>query len=225
MQAAHTVSHPFSTTTVERRAATLWVKRALDITSATLLLVLLIPLMITVALLVRLSSPGPILFRQERVGRDGKRFWFYKFRTMYSGADESPHRTYYQQLVKGTAQPMSGVFKLEDDPRITRIGRILRRYSLDEFPQLLNVLRGDMSLVGPRPPIPYEADLYGSREFYRLSVKPGLTGLWQVSGRCTLNFQEMIELDLTYVNEWSLLSDLAILLRTPWAVISGTGAS
>jgi len=206
------------------RELALLTKRAFDILTAAVLLVVLVPVLLVICLLVRLSSPGPVLFRQQRVGRDGRRFSFYKFRSMYYGSDESAHRAYYQQLVDGSARPVGRSFKLEDDPRVTPIGRVLRRYSLDEFPQLFNVLRGDMSLVGPRPPIPYEVDMYGSRELQRLAVRPGITGLWQVSGRSNLDFQAMIDLDLTYISEWSLTRDLQILLRTPWAVLSAHGA-
>jgi len=206
------------------RELALLTKRAFDILTAAVLLVVLVPVLLVICLLVRFSSPGPVLFRQQRVGRNGRRFSFYKFRSMYYGSDESAHRAYYQQLVDGSARPVGRSFKLEDDPRVTPIGRVLRRYSLDEFPQLFNVLRGDMSLVGPRPPIPYEVDMYGSRELQRLAVRPGITGLWQVSGRSNLDFQAMIDLDLTYISEWSLTRDLQILLRTPWAVLSAHGA-
>ncbi len=199
-------------------------KRSLDVSISTIVLLVLLPVLLVVSLLVRLSSPGPVLFRQQRVGREGKRFSFYKFRTMYYGSDDSAHRAYYQQLVEGAARPVGRSFKLEDDPRVTPIGRFLRRYSIDEFPQLFNVLRGDMSLVGPRPPIPFEVELYGTRELQRLTVRPGITGLWQVSGRSNLDFQTMIELDLAYIAGWSLLNDIRILLRTPWAVISARGA-
>ena len=199
-------------------------KRSLDILVAATLLIALLPLLLAVALMVRFSSPGPVLFRQRRVGRDGHLFWFYKFRTMLNGNDPAAHRDYYAQLVRGEARPAEGSFKLAQDPRITPLGRFLRRNSIDEFPQLLNVLKGDMSLVGPRPPIPYEVEFYGPREQTRLSVTPGLTGLWQVSGRCTLNFQEMVELDLRYISNRSLALDLIILLKTPWAVLTGRGA-
>jgi lipopolysaccharide/colanic/teichoic acid biosynthesis glycosyltransferase len=206
------------------RNLSLLTKRILDVVGAALLLTLLLPLLAAIAIAVRLSSPGPILFSQYRVGYQGKLFRFYKFRSMYAGADESVHKQYYQQLVAGQALPIGSLFKLENDPRITPVGRFIRRYSIDELPQLFNVLRGDMSLVGPRPPIPYEVELYSARELRRLTVKPGLTGLWQVSGRGALTFEEMIELDLAYITRRSLAFDLAILIRTPWAVILGTGA-
>lgn len=199
-------------------------KRALDITIAVTLLIVLFPLLGVIAILVRFSSPGPILFRQQRVGRDGRLFCFYKFRTMFDGNDASEHRSYYSQLVRGQAPARNGAYKLTYDQRVTPLGRRLRRLSLDELPQLFNVLKGDMSLVGPRPPIPYEVDAYGPRELARLSVTPGMTGLWQVSGRSTLTFREMVELDLRYIARWSLLLDLVILLRTPWAVLSRKGA-
>jgi lipopolysaccharide/colanic/teichoic acid biosynthesis glycosyltransferase len=151
-------------------------------------------------------------------------FWFYKFRTMFQNNDSARHREYYALLVRGHAPSTAGAYKMAHDPRVTSLGRVLRRSSLDEIPQLLNVLKGDMSLVGPRPPIPYEVEMYGPREMARLSVTPGLTGLWQVSGRSTLNFQQMVELDLAYITHWSLLLDLLILLKTPWAVVTGRGA-
>jgi len=200
------------------------VKRVLDVAVAALLLLVLLPVLATVAVLVACTSPGPVLFRQQRVGRDGRLFWFYKFRTMFDGNDPAAHRAYYVELVTANTAAAQGAYKLVADPRVTSVGRVLRRFSFDELPQLLNVVKGDMSLVGPRPPIPYEVELYGPRERARLSVTPGLTGLWQVSGRSTLSFKEMIELDLAYINNWSLGLDLLILLRTPWAILSGRGA-
>jgi lipopolysaccharide/colanic/teichoic acid biosynthesis glycosyltransferase len=199
-------------------------KRAFDILGAATLLVLLLPILLSIALLIRLTSPGPVLFRQQRVGRGGRLFCFYKFRTMYQNTDPTPHREYYARLVRGDALASVGSFKLTRDPRVTSFGRLLRRSSLDEIPQLLHVLKGDMSLVGPRPPIPYEVELYSPREMARLRVTPGLTGLWQVSGRSTLNFQQMVELDLAYIKNWSLQLDLKILLKTPWAILTGKGA-
>jgi lipopolysaccharide/colanic/teichoic acid biosynthesis glycosyltransferase len=199
-------------------------KRTLDVLIAGGMLVLLLPLLLVVGLMVLWSSPGPALFRQQRVGRDGRLFWFYKFRTMLDYTDPSEHRAYYQQLVRGEAERIQGAYKLAHDRRVTPLGRVLRRYSLDELPQLINVLKGDMSLVGPRPPIPYEVELYGPRELLRLSVTPGLTGMWQVSGRSALSFQEMIDLDLAYINAWSFWLDLIILVRTPWSVLTGRGA-
>lgn len=200
-------------------------KRALDVAAAILLLVGAAPAFVGVAILVRLTSPGPILFRQERVGRGGRVFVMYKFRTMCVGADTHIHQAYYTGLMNGSAQPCNGVFKLAKDPRLTSVGGFLRRFSLDELPQLINVLRGDMSLVGPRPAIPYEVEQYGPRERLRLEVTPGLTGLWQVSGRNLLDFHQMINLDLAYIERWSLWLDLWIILRTPLVVMAAHGAS
>jgi lipopolysaccharide/colanic/teichoic acid biosynthesis glycosyltransferase len=199
-------------------------KRVLDLLLATLILLLVLPTFLLIGLLVFVSSPGPILFRQQRVGLNGTSFTLLKFRTMYHGASAEVHQTYYRALMQGTAQATGNTFKLRNDSRITPVGRVLRRLSLDELPQLLNVLRGEMSLVGPRPPLPYEVAEYGPRELGRLSVPPGLTGLWQVSGRAILNFHQMIALDLAYVEHWSLWLDLEILLRTPLVVLTGRGA-
>jgi lipopolysaccharide/colanic/teichoic acid biosynthesis glycosyltransferase len=200
------------------------VKRLLDVAVSTTLLILLAPFFGLIAGLVLRTSPGPVLFVQERVGREGKLFRMYKFRTMFRDAASAVHRTYYEALVSGAVEPVQGKFKLVNDPRITSTGRFLRKYSLDELPQLFNVLRGDMSLVGPRPPIPYEVELYTSREWARLAVLPGLTGLWQVSGRSLLGFDAMVQLDLLYIQRWSLWFDFLILLRTPLAVLTGRGA-
>ena len=207
-----------------RRAVQLVAKRGIDVAGATVLLLILLPLLLTIGVLVRVSSPGPILFRQRRVGKDGREFCMYKFRTMLPNSDASIHQAYYRALINGEAEPISGTFKLRHDPRVTPIGRILRRSSLDELPQLFNILKGDMSLVGPRPPIPYEVELYGPRERSRLSVTPGVTGLWQVSGRNALNFHQMIDLDLSYIERWSVWLDLVILFRTCVVVITGRGA-
>lgn len=199
-------------------------KRILDVLAASVLLVTLAPILVAVAVAVWLSSPGPVIFRQQRIGAGGRPFTVYKFRSMRQDGDPAVHQTYYSALVRGDAPAQDGYFKLIADPRITRVGRVLRRFSLDEMPQLLNVLEGNMSLVGPRPPLAYEVALYGDREYRRLSVVPGLTGLWQVSGRAKLTFHQMIDLDLAYVDRWSLWLDLRILARTPAAVLAGRGA-
>jgi len=202
------------------------VKRAFDIVVATLALVLLLPLWVLMAVLIKLDSKGPVLYRQERVGMDGRIFLFLKFRTMRTGADDRIHREFQRQYIEGRPETNLGdslrpVYKLHDDPRVTRTGRWLRRTSLDELPQLLNVLRGDMSLVGPRPPIPYEVEAYALWHRKRLDMKPGMTGLWQVSGRNRLSFDEMVKLDLFYIENWSLWLDLKIMLRTLPVLLRG----
>ena len=203
-------------------------KRALDLILAVVLLIALLPLMLLCALAVRLESPGPILFRQQRVGLAGRPFTLLKYRSMYADCDPTLHREYATAFVRGTAsRQVNGhtmVYKLTDDPRVTRVGRWLRRTSLDELPQLLNVLQGSMSLVGPRPPIPYELEHYQPMHWQRLSVRPGLTGIWQVYGRSVSTFDEMVEMDLQYIREQSLLLDLKLLARTVPIVIEGRGA-
>ena len=194
-------------------------KRAIDFTIALVLLILFIPLILVLAMLIKFTSKGPVFFTQERVGRGGKSFTFVKFRSMRHKADDSIHREYMKQLIQGDAESHSDneeepLFKLKHDPRITEIGHFLRKTSLDEIPQLFNVLAGSMSLVGPRPPIPYEVNAYKSWHMQRLGVKPGITGLWQVSGRSTTTFDQMVELDIEYIKRSSLLLDLKILFQT-----------
>jgi lipopolysaccharide/colanic/teichoic acid biosynthesis glycosyltransferase len=200
-------------------------KRLIDIVLATTGLVLGFPVLMLIAVAVRRDSPGSVLFKQDRVGADGRCFTMFKFRSMVDGNDHSDHELYVTRYIRGQAERIGGMFKLVDDPRVTRVGRWLRRTSLDELPQLWNVLRGEMSLVGPRPSLPSEVALYDDRARQRLRVRPGLTGLWQVSGRCTLSFDEMIALDVRYWQRWSLLLDLAILLRTPRIVLCGRGTA
>lgn len=201
-------------------------KRAMDIAGAVLGLIVLAPVMLAVALAVAADSPGPILYRQTRLGRGAKPFTFYKFRSMYRDADERIHREYVTRLISGdgqasTQKPWS---KLEGDARITRIGRFLRKTCLDELPQLFNVLKGDLSLVGPRPPLPYEAAAYESWHLRRvLEAKPGITGLWQVSGGNVATFDDMVRMDLRYVRRWSLLLDLEILFKTVALVLRKRG--
>jgi lipopolysaccharide/colanic/teichoic acid biosynthesis glycosyltransferase len=191
-------------------------KRLLDVVAAVLLLLFLAPLLALCALAIRLESPGPVLFRQQRVGEGGRLFTMLKLRSMYASADVKAHRDYVASFIHGRAQPAAqeGLFKLVADPRVTRVGRWLRRTSLDELPQLWNVLRGEMSLVGPRPPIAYELEHYQPAHFGRLRAKPGITGLWQVSGRNRTTFEQMVALDLEYIQTRSLGMDLWILLRT-----------
>src|SRR5215212_5648151 len=203
-------------------------KRTFDIATSALAIVLLFPFWLLLALLIKLDSKGPVFYTQERVGMDGRLFLLYKFRTMVAGADSELHREYQRAFIAGRAEANLGnenkpTYKLLADPRITRIGKLLRRTSLDEVPQLLNVLSGDMSLVGPRPPIPYEVEAYELWHRKRLDMKPGLTGLWQVSGRNRLPFEEMVRLDLFYIENWSLLLDLKIILRTGFVMIGGQG--
>ena len=220
----------FEVPPAEKRISTPYrfAKRSLDVLVAGMLLILLVPVLATCALLVKRGSPGPILFRQQRVGWGGEVFTFLKFRSMYADADPSLHRAYVTALIKGQAELHEhrdgSMYKLVHDPRITPIGHFLRRTSLDELPQLWNVLRGEMSLVGPRPPIPYEVEEYGPIELARLTVKPGLTGLWQVSGRSRTTFAEMVALDLTYIREQSFLMDMRILLRTVPTILGRSGA-
>ncbi|PYS70899.1 MAG: hypothetical protein DMF69_12070 [Acidobacteria bacterium] len=203
-------------------------KRTSDIVVSALAVVLLFPLWLLIALLIKLDSKGPVFYSQERVGMDGRLFLVFKFRTMKAGADSEVHREYQRAFIAGRAEASLSddgkpTYKLLGDARITRIGKLLRRTSLDEVPQLLNVLMGDMSIVGPRPPIPYEVEAYELWHRKRLDMKPGLTGLWQVSGRNRLPFEEMVRLDLFYIENWSLLLDLKIILRTGFVMIGREG--
>jgi len=207
-------------------------KRAIDLVGSGVALILLSPLFGVLALLIKITSRGPVLFRQKRVGQCGRVFTFLKFRTMHAGTDASIHKDYIARFIAGDNDSLLGdaenqdpVYKLRDDPRVTPVGRFLRKSSLDELPQLWNVLRGEMSLVGPRPPIPYEVERYAPWHLRRvLEVKPGITGLWQVSGRSKTKFNDMVRLDLQYARVWSLWLDLKILFQTPGAVFSGDGA-
>jgi exopolysaccharide biosynthesis polyprenyl glycosylphosphotransferase len=198
--------------------ATRIMKRGFDLMGGIGLVVALSPVLLTVAALVRCTSPGPALFRQTRVSTNGRHFTVYKFRSMVTGAEERLARL--AQYSEGNGV----LFKMRADPRVTRVGAVLRKYSLDELPQLLNVLRGNMSLVGPRPPLPQEVAGYTRDAVRRLRVKPGMTGLWQVSGRSDLTWEESLRLDLRYVDNWSLALDLSILWRTVRAVAQGSGA-
>jgi exopolysaccharide biosynthesis polyprenyl glycosylphosphotransferase len=195
-----------------------WGKRLLDFVVSVAALVIVLPFVPFIALAIRFDSPGPLLYRSVRLGRNGRPFVFYKFRSMVVGAHESARYVRHLNEIEGP------VFKSARDPRVTRVGRFLRRTSIDELPQLWNVLRGDMTLVGPRPPIPEEAEAYEPWQRLRLEVKPGLTCLWQVSGRSKLGFAEWMRLDIQYIQTMSLRSDLKILLRTIPAVLSREGA-
>jgi exopolysaccharide biosynthesis polyprenyl glycosylphosphotransferase len=205
-------------------------KRAFDILISAVLLVLLSPVWIVISILIKLDSRGSVLFKQERVGMDGRKFLCYKFRTMKTDADEELHREAYRKNIEGSREANAGdeekpVFgKVKNDPRVTHFGRFLWRTSLDELPQFLNVLIGDMSIVGARPPIPYEVKDYNLKHRKRLDMKPGITGLWQVSGRNRLTFEEMVQIDLYYIENWSLWLDLKIILLTLPAILRGDGA-
>jgi lipopolysaccharide/colanic/teichoic acid biosynthesis glycosyltransferase len=215
---------------IESRRIPLLVKRCLDIVGSVIALLILAPLMILIAAAVKLTSPGPALFRQARLGQSGKTFTFLKFRSMYAKADPAIHEAYVKSFISNrTDSPAhdedSQVFKILADPRITRVGRFLRRTSLDEIPQFFNVLVGHMALVGPRPPLPYEFANYQIWHRRRLlAVKPGITGFWQIEGRSRVKFDEMVRMDIAYARTWSLWMDIKILLRTPRAVLSGNGA-
>jgi lipopolysaccharide/colanic/teichoic acid biosynthesis glycosyltransferase len=217
-------------------------KRLLDILIAGAMLILLSPLILLIALLIKFDSPGPVIFKQERVGSKGKEsdqgtppdfetFTFFKFRTMRKDASSDPHRAYLQAFIQNDHKHMTEfqgndaqTRKLTNDARVTRLGRFLRKSSMDELPQLWNVLRGDMSIVGPRPPIPYEVEMYEPWHRKRLVAKPGLTGLWQVTARSSADFDEMVRMDIWYIEHQSLWLDLRILLKTPLSVLSMEGA-
>jgi lipopolysaccharide/colanic/teichoic acid biosynthesis glycosyltransferase len=202
-------------------------KRWLDIAAGCACLVLLSPLLAVAALAVRVTSPGPALFRQVRLGADRRPFVLYKFRTMYDGSPDGAHREYIRRLLtedRPAADQSCGLYKLGDDPRITPLGRLLRRTSIDELPQLLNVIRGDMSLVGPRPALPWEAELIDAAYARRFAVPPGITGLWQISGRSTLTMRQALDLDVEYVATRDFLLDVKILARTIPVVVSTRGA-
>jgi lipopolysaccharide/colanic/teichoic acid biosynthesis glycosyltransferase len=229
---------------VENRRMYYAMKRVVDITVSLLALVLIAPLLLAIAVAIKLDSRGPVIFAQERIGAKRVRlngidhwqitpFTFYKFRTMRPDSDSKIHRQYIEAYIAGDEKKLNQIrqqsgqketYKLTKDPRVTRLGKFLRKTSLDELPQLWLVLTGEMSLVGPRPPLPYEVKRYQSHQLGRLAAHPGITGLWQVSGRATTSFSEMIELDLEYIENQSVRSDLKILLLTPLAAISQKGA-
>lgn len=203
-------------------------KRVMDLVGSIVGLILFLPFFLVIPILIKLTSQGPVLFRQERVGQYGRKFTFLKFRSMYLNCDDRIHRDYIRQLMEGKSYEKGSsdkVFKITNDPRITPVGRFLRKSSLDELPQFINVLLGDMSLVGPRPPIPYEFRSYDAWHRNRMMKrKPGITGLWQVKGRSLTTFDGMVRMDLKYIREWSLWLDIKILLQTPMAVLKCKGA-
>ncbi len=213
-------------------SASAFLKRAVDLAGATALIVLLSPLMAVTALAIAMTSRGPVIFRQVRLGRRGAPFVFYKFRSMITNADDHIHREYVQNLINGRHQEFNQgdvedpLYKLKADPRVTRVGALIRVTSIDELPQLFNVLIGDMSLVGPRPPLLYEAEKYQSWHLRRvLEIRPGITGLWQVEGRSKTSFDDMVRLDLRYIRNCSMLLDIKILLKTVAVVLRRDGAT
>ena len=218
--AAEQFNAPLADTQIPCKPVTYaFAKRAFDLVLATTMLVISSPIMLAAAIAVRLDSRGPIIFRQTRVGRGGRQFTCYKFRSMCADAEHKKHTLQHLNEMDGP------VFKIKQDPRITTVGAFIRKYSIDELPQLINVIRGDMSIVGPRPPVPAEVEKYGERELGRLAVQPGLTCLWALEGRNQLNFRRWMELDLQYIDTWSPGLDWKILLKTIPVVLMGRGAS
>jgi exopolysaccharide biosynthesis polyprenyl glycosylphosphotransferase len=204
---------------VRHRPVQLAIKRLLDLVASAVAVIILMPLMVVVAIAIRLTSRGPVLYKQERVGLYGRPFHMLKFRSMVVNADE------LKAKLLALNEQSGPVFKLQRDPRVTAVGRFIRKYSIDELPQLINVLRGEMALVGPRPPIPSEVERYEAWQRRRLSVRPGLTCLWQVSGRNRISFEDWMYLDMQYIDHWSLSQDLRLILKTVPVVLTGRGAS
>ena len=202
-------------------------KRILDIVFTLLILLPLCIVMLIVAIIIRLGSKGPIFFRQKRVGLNGTEFIMFKFRSMYVDSDDSTHREAIKQFMKGAHLngdvDAHNLYKLVDDPRVTRIGRFIRKTSIDELPQFINVLRGEMTLVGPRPPVPYEVEVYSLRDKQRLCGKPGLTGTWQIYGRSRVTFNEMVEMDIAYLQQQSIWQDLKLIALTIPVMLQGRG--
>jgi len=215
---------------ITQHKASLGLKRLIDILGSSLGLILCLPIFVVIGIAIKLTSKGPVFFRQVRLGQYGKKFTFLKFRSMHVNSDHRIHEEYVKRFILGyspteqTTANQQKLYKLTADPRITRVGRFLRSTSLDELPQLLNVMWGHMSLVGPRPPVIYEFERYHLWHQQRLLVEPGITGLWQVNGRSRVPFEEMVRLDIRYARSWSLWLDIKILLQTPRAVLSGNGA-
>jgi len=230
MDAMPTVAVTDEQTEPGGRSATLLVYRSLDLLIAGIGFIACLPLLALICVAIRLESDGPAIFRQQRLGRDKQPFTVHKFRTMILEADPTVHREYVEQLIAGketTHADDSGrdLYKLAADDRVTRVGRLLRRTSLDELPQMFDVVRGNMSLVGPRPVIPYEAELYPPSYDRRFAVKPGMTGVWQVNGRSERTYREMVELDIAWAEGHSVLLYLSVLVRTPWALLARRGAA
>ncbi|MBI1911407.1 MAG: sugar transferase [Deltaproteobacteria bacterium] len=217
----------------ENKKNSFLIKRVMDVFGAFIGLIIFSPFFIAVPVIIKLTSKGPVFFRQTRIGEYGKPFVFLKFRSMYVGSSEKIHTEYIKKLIREQKEYSLGgnhgaeekIYKIKDDPRITPLGRILRKTSLDELPQFFNVIKGDMSLVGPRPPIPYELENYMAWHRRRiLDVKPGITGLWQVKGRSSTTFNDMVRMDIRYIDEWSIWLDIKLLFLTPFSMLSSKGA-
>jgi lipopolysaccharide/colanic/teichoic acid biosynthesis glycosyltransferase len=221
------VISPPTQTTISIDKGYLRVKRILDMVFTLLILIPLLIVIAVFAILIRIDSKGPIFFRQKRMGMHGVEFDMFKLRSMYVDSDDLVHRKSIKQYINGAALNdkvnADNLFKLVDDPRVTRIGLFIRKFSIDELPQFINVFRGEMTLVGPRPPLPYEVEEYGPHDWIRLSGKPGLTGTWQVYGRSRVPFQEMVEMDIEYLGEQSLLLDLKLIALTLPVMLKGRG--
>jgi exopolysaccharide biosynthesis polyprenyl glycosylphosphotransferase len=226
-------SHPFLLDgSIERSRFKQILKRGMDVTGSLAIILATSPIWILAALAIRLTSRGPVVFKQVRLGEGGRPFTFYKFRSMYVQADDRSHREFVGKHIDGRTDEINQGckdgphFKMKDDPRVTGVGKFLRSTSIDELPQLFNVLKGDMSLVGPRPPLPYEAVKYRAWHLSRLmDVQPGITGLWQVEGRSRVSFDDMVRLDIRYLREWSLVLDIRILVKTILVVLRRDGAT
>ena len=228
-QLTESLVSPAGTRFRERMWAERFVKRSIDVVSASLVTVLGFPFFLAVALLIKLTSRGPVFYSQLRIGEQGEVFTLYKFRTMRQGVDDAIHREFTRTFIEGRMSNSSldekapSVYKLTNDPRVTSIGNFLRKTSLDELPQFINIVKGEMTIVGPRPPLQYELEYYEEWHKLRLEVKPGLTGLWQVSGRSSVPFNEMVKLDLYYIEHWTLLLDFKIMMRTIPVMLFGSG--
>lgn len=212
-------------------------KRVIDVSGSIAAFIMLFPLFLLIAIIIKATSEGPVFFRQERIGQFGKKFTFLKFRTMHANNNPKIHQEYIKKFISeqksyeangngnGDNGSKEGVYKIKDDPRVTPIGKLLRKTSLDELPQFINVLKGEMSLVGPRPPVAYEVDMYDLWHRRRImEVQPGITGLWQTKGRSSTTFNEMVRLDIRYIKERSLWLDIKLIILTPWVVLTGKGA-
>ena len=223
------VLSPPTRSTISINAGYLKVKRILDIIFTLLILIPFVVVIVIFAVLIRIDSKGPVFFRQKRVGRNGVEFYMLKLRSMYVDSDDSVHRESIKLYMNGAALnenvDADNQYKLTDDPRVTKVGRFIRKTSIDELPQFINVLRGEMTLVGPRPPLPYEVEEYGPREWIRLSGRPGLTGTWQVYGRSRVPFKKMVEMDIEYLRQQSLLEDLKLIALTLPVMLKGRGGA